>query len=113
MKRTAEINFKVTLDGDRMPSKIEWEATDAGEPGLKDCEAILVSLWDGSAKSTLGIDLWTKSMMVEDMNIFVYQSLLKMAETYRNSTNDNESAEVLFNCANEFGGRLNLLKKGK
>ena len=110
MSKQAEINFRITLDDDRMPSKIEWNATDADVDGAKFCEAILISLWDDKAKNTLGIDLWTKKMLVDDMNIFVYQTLKKLAETYTNVTNDPDTANVITDCANEVARRLNLLK---
>lgn len=110
MNRKAEINFRITLGEDKMPSQIEWNATDANEGNKKFCEAILISLWDDNSKNTLGIDLWTKKMLVDDMNIFVYQSLKKLAETYSNATNDPDTANVITNCANEVARRLNLLK---
>jgi len=110
MNRQAEINFKISLDEDKMPSRIEWNATDAEVNGAKFCEAILISLWDNDTKNTLGIDLWTKKMLVDDMNIFIYQSLKKLAETYTNATNDPETGDVIRNCANDVAQRLNLLK---
>lgn len=110
MNRQAEINFRITLDDDKMPAQIEWDATDTDIDGKKFCEAILISLWDNDAKNTLGIDLWTKKMLVDDMNIFVYQSLKKLAETYTNATNDPETGDVITGCANEVARRLNLLK---
>ncbi len=110
MKRKAEINFRITLDEDRMPSQIEWDATDADVEGTKECEAMLISLWDNKTKNTLGIDLWTKNMLVDDMNIFVYQTLKKLAETYDNATNDPETGKVISNCAAEVARRLNLFK---
>ena len=110
MKRNASINFSITLDEDRMPSQILWDATDAETPGTKKCEAILISLWDSKVKNTLGIDLWTKSMLIEDMNIFVYQSLKKLAETYAGATNDREIADLINDCASQVAQKLNLLK---
>lgn len=110
MNKQAEINFKITLDKDKMPSQIEWSATDAEVNGAKFCEAILISLWDGKSKNTLGIDLWTKNMLVDDMNIFVYQTLKKLAETYTNATNDPETGDVIIGCASEVARRLKLLK---
>ena len=110
MKRQAEINFRITLDEDKMPAQIDWDATDAEVPGVKHCEAMLISLWDDRVKNTLGIDLWTKNMLVDDMNIFVYQSLKKLAETYSKATNDPEIANVISNCAAEVAHRLKLIK---
>lgn len=110
MKRQAEINFRITLDDDRMPSQIQWDATDAEVPGTKFCEAMLISLWDNQTKNTLGIDLWTKNMLVDDMNIFVYQSLRKLADTYAGATNDPEIADLINGCASQVAHKLKLLK---
>jgi hypothetical protein len=49
-------------------------------------------------------------MLVDDMNIFVYQTLKKLAETYDNATNDPETGKVISNCAAEVARRLNLFK---
>jgi len=110
MKRKAEINFRITLDEDRMPSQIEWDATDSDANGTKFCEAMLISLWDNQTKNTLGIDLWTKNMLVDDMNIFVYQTLKKLSETYNSATNDHETGKIISDCAAEVARRLNLFK---
>ncbi len=70
----------------------------------------MVSIWDSSAKETLGIDLWAKEMMVADMNIFVYQSLKKMADTYQKATQNAEAAGFIRDFAREFGKKTELLK---
>lgn len=111
MSRKAEINFKIDLDQDRMPSKIEWDATDSNNQEPQNCEAMLISLWDSQSKNTLGIDLWTKKMLVDDMNIFVYQTLKKLSETYAGATNDKQTANLISNCANDIAQKLNLLNK--
>lgn len=111
MPRQADINFKINLDDDQMPSKIVWNATDSGDGVPKKCEAMLISLWDSDSKNTLGIDLWTKQMLIDDMNIFVYQTLKKLAETYGNATNDRSTADIISGCAAEIAQKLNLLNK--
>ncbi len=111
MKRRAEINFRVDLDEDKMPSQIKWDATDAENPGTKHCEAMLISLWDSQVKNTLGIDLWTKNMLIDDMNIFIYQTLKKLADTYSNATNDPETADIIYKCASDVANKLKLLNK--
>lgn len=111
MGRQAEIIFRINLDHDQMPSKIEWNATDSKGGDPQNCEAMLISLWDNQTKNTLGIDLWTKQMLIDDMNIFVYQTLNKLAETYNKATNDKDTANIISNCAAEVAEKLNLLNK--
>ncbi len=113
MPRTSEIKFFIELDEKKMPKKIEWEATDAGFEGRKPCIAMMISLWDKEERSTLGIDLWTKDMLVEDMNVHFYQTLRKMADTYIKATNNNDVAKLLSDFSSEFAERLGILNKVK
>jgi len=98
----SEINFKVTLDDNHIPEKIEWDATDSGETGSKEAKAIMLSLWDEKENNTLRIDLWTKKMMLDEMKHFFYQSLVTMSETYERATNDAEVAAEI----REFGKKI-------
>lgn len=56
MKKSA-IHFDITVDNDFIPHTIEWQATDSGVEGKKNCHATLLSLWDPAEKATLRIDL--------------------------------------------------------
>ncbi len=109
MGKKAEIKFMVDLDSDKMPSSIKWEATDSKQSTPQNCDAMLISLWDGDAKNSLGIDLWTKNMLIDDMNIFVFQTLKKLSETYGRATKDKDSQKIISQCADEFAQKLNLL----
>jgi len=102
MKKTSEINFKITLDENHVPEKIDWEATDSGEEGTKECKALMMSLWDKKENNTLRIDLWTKEMMIDEMQHFFYQSLITMSDTYERATNDKEIADEM----REFGKKM-------
>lgn len=110
MAKTSDIKFTIQLNEKKIPKKIEWEATDAGFDGRKECEAIMLSLWDKEEKVTMAIDLWTKDMKVEDMNVHFYQVFAKMADTYFKATNNNEVARMIEEFSKEFAGKLNLLK---
>ncbi len=112
MSKVSEIKIFVELDNKKIPRKIEWEATDAGFNGKKECNSFMLSLWDKEEKITLGIDLWTREMLIDDMNVHFYQTLKKMADTYRKATNDNEVAQMIDSFSNEFADKVNLLKKG-
>ena len=108
MERKAEIRFIVSLDERKFPKQIEWEATEAGSPGLHPCESIMISLWDSDAKDTLGIDLWTDKMLIDDMNIHFHQTFLKMAQTYQMATNNPELAGMISEFADKFAERTNI-----
>ncbi len=111
MPRISEIKIFVELDDKKIPKQIEWEATDAGFEGKKECNSIMLSLWDKEEKVTLGIDLWTKAMLVDDMNVHFYQILKKMADTYRKATNNNDVAKFIDDFSTEFANKVDLLKK--
>jgi gliding motility-associated protein GldC len=111
MPKISEIKLTVHLDDNRVPEKIEWEATDSGFEGKKECKSLMLSLWDKEENVTLGIDLWTKEMTVDEMNIYVHQSLLKMADTYRRATKNSVAADLIENFSAEFAEKLDLKKK--
>ena len=60
MSRTAEIKVTVNLDSENMPTRIEWQATEAKEDGPVLCQSVMLSLWNAESKTTAAIDLWTK-----------------------------------------------------
>lgn len=91
----SEISIEVTLDKEKMPETIQWKAPDGGVEGLQQAKGLLLGLWDGNEKSALRIDLWTKDLLVDEMNEFFYQSLYGMAETYMRATqNESLSKEI-------------------
>ena len=64
----------------------------AGDKARK-AKAFLLSLWDGQEKTALRIDLWTKDMMVDEMEDFFYQTLVTLADTYQRATQYGDLAE--------------------
>jgi gliding motility-associated protein GldC len=82
----SEINIQITLDDEKMPETIRWQAPDGGVEGWQDAKGMLLNLWDGQEKTALRIDLWTKKMMVDEMADFFYQSMMGMADTYHRAT---------------------------
>lgn len=111
MSNKSEIKFLIQLDDKKMPEKIEWQADDADFIGMKEAKTMMLSLWDKEDKVTLGIDLWTNDMLVDDMNLHFYQIILKLGDTYRKSTNNLETAKMFDNFASEFAGKLKLFEK--
>ena len=102
MNKRSNINVQIELDDDKMPERIDWNAPDGGVDGLQEAKAVLLSLWDGQEKSALRIDLWTKKMMVDEMNDFYYQTLHGLADTYVRATKNQELADELKTFARDF-----------
>ena len=109
--KKSKINLIIELDDKKMPEKIQWQADDADFTGFKEAKTLFLSLWDKNDDVTLGVDLWTKDMLVNDMNIHFYQMILKMGDTYRKSTNNNEVGNMFDDFASELAAKLNLFEK--
>jgi gliding motility-associated protein GldC len=113
--KNSEIRIFVELNEDNYPESLKWEATDAGFNGLKESTSMLLSFWDKDEKVTLGLDLWTKDMLIDDMYVHYYQVLEKMADTLQNSTANQQAADMIRTFASGFADSLNLkpLDNGK
>ena len=92
------IQIQVQLDENKMPAEISWSAPDNTPENTRKAKAFLLSLWDGSDKAALRIDLWTKDMMVDEMADFYYQTFMTMAETFQRATQD----QILVNDMKQF-----------
>lgn len=104
------ITFDIELDENQIPSHIEWSASDNGGQG--ECDAAFLTIWDKTEKNTLRIDLWTKDMMIDDMQIFFHQMLLSMSDTYKRATGDEAMSKEIKDFAFRMGEKTGILKKG-
>lgn len=111
--KQSEIKFTVSLDEDKVPVKLEWEASDSGMEGTKVCNATLLTIWDPNENTTLRIDLWTKDMLVDDMKRFFYENFFTLADTYQRATNDSELSAEIKKFATEFAKKAGILESQK
>ena len=108
MSRTAEIKVTVDLDDDSLPTRIEWQATEAREDGPMPCDSLMLSMWDSERKTSAAIELWTKDTTIDDMNLHFYQMFHKMADTYLRATSNEELAKQIQEFGDGFGESLGL-----
>lgn len=108
MSRTAEIRVTVDLDGDNLPTHIEWQASEAGQQGPVPCQSLMLSLWDSEQKTTAAIDLWTTDTTIDDMNLHFYQVFHKMADTYLRATKNTGVAKRIKEFGDDFGDSLGI-----
>lgn len=108
--KKSDIRFSVTLDDNKVPEKINWSADDSGLQGEKQCNSVMISIWDANEKSTLRIDLWTPEMMVEEMQHLFYETFRSMADTYLRATNDDKAAKEITAFAEKFGKMSGVIK---
>src|SRR5678809_931716 len=98
----SSIVIGVELDENRIPQTIEWSATDSTASNLQPAKAVMLSLWDGTEKTALRIDLWTQKMMVDEMADFYYQTFMTMADTYARATRQQGLVDDMKSFAKEF-----------
>ena len=96
------ISIDVTLDEQKIPHQIKWNATQSNSEEKQEAKAMMVSFWDGKERAALRIDLWTKEMMVDEMADFYYQTMMTMADTFERATHKNELADDMKGFAKEF-----------
>jgi len=104
-----EISITVELDDNNVPEKIDWNATDKEGEGIENCKAMFLSMWDPEKKDTLRLDLWTKEMTKEEMKIFFHQTLVTMADTLENSTEEEAMAEDMRDFTSYFAEKMEIV----
>ena len=96
------ITVKVALDEKRVPTDIQWAASESAEGQFQQAKAMMISLWDGADKAALRIDLWTQQMMVDEMADFFYQTMMTMADTFERATHQQELVGEMKDFATQF-----------
>ncbi len=96
------ITIDVELNEQKVPSNIEWSATDSTVDRPQQAKAFMLSLWDGADKAALRIDLWTPKMMVDEMADFYYQTFMTMADTFQRATRMTELTDEMKAHAQQF-----------
>lgn len=101
--KTSTIKLHIHLNENNLPVNMEWEADDSGESSKQETKAIILSLFDGEKSEALRIDLWNQEMRVDEMNVFLYQTLATLADTAERSTGNTEAVSLLRETAHQFG----------
>lgn len=105
MKRK-EIKFTIEQDGENIPQKIYWEASDNPNEGLDETRAFVVGVWDQFHRGTLFIPLWTNEMEVFDMKRMCIEMVGLLSDTVKNATGDDEMAQQMDDLAARLSRRL-------
>jgi gliding motility-associated protein GldC len=104
---TSTITLQVSLDEQKMPETITWSATQSEVTEPLDARAFMLSIWDPAERNALRIDLWTKKMMVDEMNDFFFQTIMTMADSYQRSTNNEALCGEMKAFAKSFYAKAN------
>ena len=108
--RTSEIHLTVTTDDNKVPTAIRWSASDAGIANAE-AKAFALSVWNG--QEALSIDLWDKDMTVEEMKVFVCQSMMTLADALERSTQDERAAGAIRGFTSELAERIGVGPNGE
>ena len=108
--KSSDITLRVGLNAEQVPIKIEWGSSDRNNGELEECKAMAIALFDKAHRDTLRIDLWTKDMMVDDMQIFFHQMMLSMSDTYARATGDSKISNDMKEFALEMGHKMGIIK---
>lgn len=100
--KQSTINIRVTLDEKNVPEKLNWQASDAPNGADEEAKAMLLALWDGKQRNGISLDIWTKEMTVEEMNHFVFQTLMTMSDTVLRATQNKTTANEMKEFARKF-----------
>jgi gliding motility-associated protein GldC len=104
------ITIDILLDPDKVPEQINWQASDSTADMAQQAKALCLAFWDGADKTALRIDLWTKSMMVDEMADFYYQMLMTMADTFNRATHQQALTDDMKTFAKNFFEKFKALQ---
>ena len=111
MPSTSEIKLNITMDANGTPEKMTWLSSDANNGQAQDCKAFFLSIWDANPQdAALRIDLWTKEMRTDEMDKLFFQTIMTMAQTYRNANGNETMSKEIEAFGYEFGQKVGLLK---
>ncbi len=71
----------------------------------------MLSVWNGEEKKAMRIDLWTEDMLVDEMKLFVFQTLVTMADTFERATSDGEMANEMRSFAQQFAEKMGFVRE--
>ncbi len=110
--KTSTIKLSVDQTEDAV-QRIRWEAEDSQQPGQHEAKGMILALWDHVARSSLRIDLWTHDMTIDDMNDFVFQTLVSLADTYEKATMNQAISAEMKHFARDFADRASRVEQNR
>lgn len=113
VKKTSEIKIKVGLNEQNIPVDIKWKASDSEHERLNDCKSINLSIWDPVEKNSLGINLWTTDLMVDEMHSHYFRTLLNFTESYVRATKNPYAKELIQNLCTDLAKKTSDWEEGK
>ncbi len=110
MATTSEITIHIELDDTRIPSNIEWQASDAGQKHPAVSKSVFLSLLDKDTLDTSTLFLWTKDCQVAEMDRTMFYMLTSLSDGYFKATNNSELANEMRRFVQYFGEKTGIIK---
>ena len=109
MGATSEILIKVHLDEQKVPERIEWNASDSGLQNLSNSKSVFLALLDKETLDTSTLFLWTKECQVSEMDRKVFYALSALADGYYKATQHTGLANEMRQFIRHFGEKTGIL----
>jgi gliding motility-associated protein GldC len=106
---TSDISIRIQLDANRVPEKIEWQASDAHQAHPAESKSIFLALLDKDTLDTSTLFLWTKDLQVAEMDRKIYYALTALTDGYYKSTQNRELANEMRRFVQYFGEKTAIL----
>ena len=104
------LTVDVIMDENMIPESINWRSTQENNK-KEEASAALMYFWNTKNKETFNLDLWTKKMSIEEMNMMIFQSFMTIANTYERATSEDQLANAMRDFAEFFGEKTKILPK--
>lgn len=106
---TSEINIRINLDANRVPDKIEWQASDAHQAFPSESKSVFLALLDKETLDTSTLFLWTKECQVAEMDRKIFYALSALSDGYFKATQNTELANEMRRFVQYFGEKTGIL----
>ena len=106
---TSDISIRIQLDANKVPEKIEWQASDAGQAHPAESKSVFLSLLDKDTLETSTLFLWTKDCQVAEMDRKIYYALTALTDGYYKSTQNTPLANEMRRFVHYFGEKTGIL----
>lgn len=95
INKTSEIKVKVGLDKSNIPVDLKWMATDSENSNYTDCKCVNISIWDPVESNSLGINLWTTDLRIEEMHSHYFRTLMNLTDSYIMATKNPFAKQMM------------------
>jgi gliding motility-associated protein GldC len=103
------ISIQIQLDANRVPEKIEWQASDAHQAHPSESKSVFVAMLDKETLDTSTLFLWTKECQVAEMDRKIFYALSAMTDGYYKSTQNTALANEMRRFVQYFGEKTGIV----